>query len=201
MQRKECEIVPAKVKARIKRDLNDEGDPGEIALSIDGEGWYRRVNPKDFSFLVSGKEGVFKVVPDHFTEEGAPVYSRRSWEKLPLGDINVEEIYPVLDTNVALAVGRGAELPAPFEGPEEFKKWFLLLIHARERCYGSIRLLIIKYMVLILRRCLLLDCLSGLLVFVVLSRIVGMRLRYFWYEVIWGKTIGLRQMVCLYPLF
>lgn len=124
VQRRECEIVPAKVKARIKRDLNDEGNPGEIALSIDGEGWYRRVNPKDFSFLVSGKEGVFKVVPDHFTKEGAPVYSRRSWEKLPLGDINVEEIYPVLDTNVALAVGRGVELPAPFEGPEEFKKWF-----------------------------------------------------------------------------
>ena len=124
VQRKECEIVPAKVKARIKNGPNDNGTPGETALPIDGEGWYRRANTRELSFLVAGKEGVFKVKPHHFTKEGAPVYTRNSWEKLPLGDINVEEIYPILHTNTVLAVGRGPELPAPAEGPKEFKKWF-----------------------------------------------------------------------------
>lgn len=134
VQRKECEIVPAKVKARIKKDSNDQGDPGEIALSIDGEGWYRRANPKDLSFLVSGKEGVFKVIPDHFTGDGAPVYSSTSWEKLPLENIEVEEVYPILETTTALAVGRGPGLPAPFEGPKDFKKWFF----GFDTCTGKI---------------------------------------------------------------
>lgn len=123
VQRKECEIVPAKKEAQMKSDTHS-GDPGKIALSIEGEGWYRRVNPKDFSFLVSGEEGVFKVTPSNFTKEGAPVYTSKSWRKLPLGNIQVEEIYPVLDSNVALAVGKGSDLPEPFEGSKNFKKWF-----------------------------------------------------------------------------
>lgn len=123
VQRKECEIVPAKKKARIK-NTDEQGDPGEIALSIDGEGWYRRANPKDLSFLVSGKNGVFKVTPDSFTKEGAPIYSQKSWKKLPLGNIQIEELYPILNTNRALGVGQGEDLPAPTEGSKDFRKWF-----------------------------------------------------------------------------
>jgi len=125
IQRSECEIVPAAIKARLRGTNNpsDQGDSGKMALSIDGEGWYRRANPIDLSFLVSGDAGAFKVIPAYFTQEGAPVYTVDSWKKIPLKDVQVEEIYPVSGTDMALAVGNGPSLPRPVEGADEHKTW------------------------------------------------------------------------------
>ncbi|WP_148480447.1 hypothetical protein [Parabacteroides johnsonii] len=126
VQRKECEIVPAAVKARLRgtNGSSDLGSPGKYKLSVEGEGWYRRANPDDLSFMVSGEAGVFKVIPTSFTQEGAPVYTVDSWKKVPLEGVNVQEVYPIPGTEMAFAVGNGPAVPAPKEGPEGLKTCF-----------------------------------------------------------------------------
>lgn len=126
VQRLECEIVPAQRKARFQgtNGISDMGDQGKCGLSIEGEGWYRRANPVDFSFLVSGEAGVFQVLPAYFRSNGAPVYTANSWRKVALKGVDVAEVYPVPGTDMGLAVGKGPLLPAPKSGAEEHKTWF-----------------------------------------------------------------------------
>lgn len=86
IQRSECTIFPALEKTQIGTRCG-EGKPG--IPCIDGKGWYRRANPADFSIYTSAlrhERGTWRIRPASYTKDGAPVYTKDSWSRVPLAD-------------------------------------------------------------------------------------------------------------------
>lgn len=90
VQRAECEVVQPETP-RDKRNAR------AIPIPM-GSGWGERIAP-DFTFYVNG---VTRIKPTRFTDEGAPVYSSASMQ--PLGVDERGDLVPVPDENLLLCL-------------------------------------------------------------------------------------------------
>ncbi len=90
VQRSECEIIQPE-KPRDKRTAR------MIPIPM-GSGWGARIAP-DFTFYING---ITRIKPTHFTEEGAPVYSSASIQ--PLGVDERGDLIPVQEENLLLCL-------------------------------------------------------------------------------------------------
>ena len=90
VQRSECDVVqPAKPR--------DRNHPHEVSIPM-GSGWGERITP-DFTFYVNG---IARVRPARFTDEGAPVYTQESVQ--PLGVEERGDLVPVPEENLLLCL-------------------------------------------------------------------------------------------------
>lgn len=90
VQRGECDVIqPEKPR--------DRNRPREIPAPM-GSGWGERITP-DFTFYING---VTRVKPVRFTEEGAPVYTRESLQ--PLGIEERGDLVPVPEEHLLLCL-------------------------------------------------------------------------------------------------
>lgn len=121
VQRAECQIASVKTKTELPKP-NDPKNPdkchrgGEGTLPVEGGGWSRLVDPKDFAWYAVGGLGKdaprhctdkWRVVPERFLPNGAPVYTTNSWQKLALdlSWLQVTEMTPVVGTDQVIAFG------------------------------------------------------------------------------------------------
>ena len=86
VQRAECTIFPAREKTPVGTRC-EFGKPGVPCM--DGKGWYRRANPDDLSIFAAalrGEKGTWRIRPASYTKDGAPIYTKNSWSRVPLAD-------------------------------------------------------------------------------------------------------------------
>jgi hypothetical protein len=106
LQRAECEVFKAARPGTDKRR-------GEIAIPM-GSGWGERIS-KDFVFYTTGTKGrsvtgIHAYTPDHFTDDGAPVYSGNSFKKVAEIDTSSGDTVPVDKDNMLYLSWAGKSL-------------------------------------------------------------------------------------------
>lgn len=119
VQPEECEVVPVKTpteyaKKDDPKNKNLAHRGGEPTLPVEGGGWSRLLDPRDFAWFAVGGMGkespkfcqdLWRVTPTRFLANGAAVWTTNSWQKITLPGWTFDNPTPIYGTDNVVAFG------------------------------------------------------------------------------------------------